>query len=140
MTNEKKSEESLFKKGWIWSIVAFLIIVIVSTRDGGNKVVQQSSVQERIEEYPSFSEETMDRDCILSCVGGDEVVLWDKPTSAAEGARLHDRVPCGTFCWAFNQYYNKEYDITFYAINTLDKRVKNSWGWLTEDLITWLEE
>ncbi len=96
--------------------------------------------QQETQKYPSFIEETMDRDCILSCAGGDEVVLWDKPTSAAKGARPRDAVPCGTFCWAFNKYYNEEYNITFYAVNTLDPRVKNAWGWITEDLITWLEE
>lgn len=96
--------------------------------------------QQEAQRYPSFAKETMDRDCILSCEGGDEVVLWDKPTSAAKGARLHDKVPCGTRCWAFNKYYNEEYNITFYAVNTLDPRVENAWGWITEDLITWLEE
>ncbi|GAG71793.1 unnamed protein product, partial [marine sediment metagenome] len=73
--------------------------------------------QQETQKYPSFIEETMDRDCILSCAGGDEVILWDKPTSVAKGARPHDAVPCGTFCWAFNKYYNEEYNITFYAVN-----------------------
>ena len=63
----------------------------------------------------------------------------DKPTSSAEGARLRDKVPCGTRCWAFNKYYNEELNITFYAINTNDSRVKNAYGWVTEDLITWSE-
>ena len=88
-------------------------------------------------EYPRLTEETMDRDLVLSCEGGDEVVLWDLPTSAREGAKSRDRVPCGTYGWAFNQYYNDSLGITFYAINTLDERVDNAYGWVTEDLITW---
>ncbi|MDD5688652.1 MAG: hypothetical protein PHQ76_00020 [Caldisericia bacterium] len=103
--------------------------------------VQETSQtsQQATKEYPSFSEETMNRNCILSCAGGDEVVLWDKPTDAAGGARLHDKVPCGTHCWAFNKYYNQGLDFTFYAVNTFDPNVKNSYGWITEDLITWLD-
>lgn len=89
------------------------------------------------DQYPSLTEETIDKNLVLSCEGGDEVVLWDKPASAGEGARARDRVPCGTYAWAFNQYYNEQDKITFYAINTLDSNVDNAYGWVTEDLVTW---
>jgi hypothetical protein len=100
-----------------------------------------STVEEELEstEYPRLTEETMDRNLVLSCEGGDDVVLWDLPTSAGEGAKSRDRVPCGTYGWAFNQYYNESLGITFYAINTLDERVDNAYGWITEDLIIWKE-
>ena len=88
-------------------------------------------------EYPKSSEETMDRDMTFNCPSGNEVALLDKPTDITRGARLRDKVPCGTIGWAFNQYHNEELNMTFYAINTNDKRVKNTYGWITEDLITW---
>lgn len=85
--------------------------------------------------YPSLTEETLDKNLVLSCEGGDEVALWDKPTSSAEGARVRDKVPCGTLSWAFNKYYNEGQNKTFYAINTAVG--KNAYGWITEDLISW---
>lgn len=87
--------------------------------------------------YPNLTEETMDKNLVLSCEGGDEVVLWDKPTGAAGGASFKYRIPCGTLGWAFNKYFNEELKVTFYAINTNDTRVDNAYGWVTEDLITW---
>jgi len=87
--------------------------------------------------YPSLTEETIDRNFVFSCEGGDEVVLWDKPTDIGNGARFNYRVPCGTLGWAFNKYYNEELGLTFYAVNTNDKRVKNSYGWIIEDFLTW---
>lgn len=143
MTNETKPKKPLWKRWWFWVVAVFIIIIVVSLGGEKKKEVKPEITQlpqQETQKYPSFIEETMDRDCILSCAGGDEVVLWDKPTSAAKGARPRDAVSCGTFCWAFNKYYNEEYNITFYAVNTLDPRVKNAWGWITEDLITWLEE
>ena len=89
------------------------------------------------QKYPSLAKETMDKDLILNCLGGDEVSLWDKPTDAAGGSRARGRIPCGTFAWAFNKYHNEKLNVVFYAINTNDTRVKNDYGWVTEDLITW---
>lgn len=126
------SKEKMVALGFI-----ILFFIFLSKLGGSSTPANLRTTTQQ--EYPSFSEETMDRDCILSCAGGDRVVLWDKPTSASKGSRPHDEVPCGTYAWAFNKYYNKEYDIIFYAINTYDKRVKSSWGWLTADLIEWLE-
>lgn len=103
--------------------------------DEENKI--EKSTSDLPPKYPSLTEETMDKDLILNCVGGDEVVLWDKPTDAAGGAKFKYRVPCGTIAWAFNKYYNEQLKVTFYAVNTNDSRVKNSYGWVTEDLITW---
>jgi hypothetical protein len=107
--------------------------------EGTNKETEE---REKVEEglsspYPRLTEETMDRNLILNCTGGDEVVLWDLPTSVGEGARGRDRVPCGTYGWAFNEYYNESLEITYYAINTLDERVDNAYGWVIEDFITW---
>lgn len=123
----------------------FILIVVIVITNGGDKKKEikpeiTQPLQQETQKYPSFTEETMDRNCILNCVGGDEVVLWDKPTDLAGGVRLRDRVPCGTRCWAFNKYYNEELNVTFYAVNTLDPRVENAYGWLTEDLIMWLNE
>ncbi|MBU3979176.1 hypothetical protein KJ980_03405 [Patescibacteria group bacterium] len=98
---------------------------------------ENKSTQHAIQEYPGFSEETMDRNFVFSCEGGSEVALWDKPTDAAGGARLRDRVQCGTLGWAFNKYYNKELDFIFYAVQTNDKRTKNTYGWITEDFLIW---
>ena len=134
------------KKKLVWIIggVFVLIIIIAIAGGGGKKKETKPEIiqppQQEAQKYPPFTEETMDRNCILSCAGGDEVALWDKPTSAAKGSRLHDKVPCGTRCWAFNKYYDDEYKGYFYAINTFDPRVKNAWGWVTDDLITWLNE
>lgn len=141
--NEVRPKRRLKKLLLIVGGLFILIIIIVIANGGDKKKEIKSEItqppQQEIQKYPSFTEETMDRNFILSCIGGDEVVLWDKPTDAAGGARFRDRVPCGTFGWAFNKYYNEEHNITFYAVNTLDPRVKNTYGWITEDLITWRE-
>lgn len=142
----------MLRKEWfvglfIFCLLASLLAACSSAKEGFeegvNEATEQTEKEETTEqadeEYPSLIEETMDKDCILNAEGGDEVSLWDKPTSSAGGARLRDKVPCGTRCWAFNKYYNEEYNITFYAINTNDPRVKNAYGWVTEDLITWSE-
>lgn len=124
----------------ILGVFIIFVITISAIGGGGDKKEITPGQQQETQKYPSFTEETMNKNCVLSCAGGDEVVLWDKPTAAAKGARLHNKVPCGTRCWAFNKYYNEELNVTFYAVNTLDPRVENAWGWITEDLITWFEE
>lgn len=134
----------MFKEKWFIAIIAFLMLAVLliacsSTNKESREEIKEETVEQTEEKYPPLAKETMDRDCILNALGGDEVSLWDKPTDAAGGARLHDRVPCGTRCWAFNKYYNKELGVTFYAVNTFDPRVKNAYGWVTEDLITWSE-
>lgn len=137
-TKKAKEKQKKTRKVWLITLGMIVFVVIITSLGGNNKQTSQSP-QQKTQGYPSFSQETMDRDCILSCAGGDEVVLWDKPTDAAGGARFRNRVPCGTFGWAFNKYYNEELNVTFYAINTNDTRVKNAYGWITEDLITWRE-
>ena len=147
------------KKNWIIGVVVIVLLFLVGNsvlkgiKEVGNDNLETTTEQksitdeegEKVEEdlssqYPRLTEETMDKNLVLNCEGGDEVVLWDLPTSAGEGARSKDRVPCGIKGWAFNQYYNESLGVTFYAINTLDKGVDNVYGWVTEDLITWVEE
>lgn len=89
------------------------------------------------EEYPGFTEETMNKDFIFSCAGGDMVGLWEKPAEGSFENRVRERVPCGISGWAFNKYDNKELNVSFYAVQTNDKSVKNAYGWVTEDLLTW---
>ncbi len=140
MPNEIKPKKQISTKlGFLIITISVVIIYVIFSPGGTGKKETIQPSQQKVQIYPSLSEETMDRNFILSCAGGDEVVLWDKPTDAAGGARFRNRVPCGTFGWAFNKYYNEEHNITFYAINTNDTRVKNAYGWITEDLITWRE-
>lgn len=138
MENQQQTQlvrikKPIWKKWWFWLIAIFVILIITSAGGGEKEATQLQETQK----YPSLTEETMDRNCVLSCEGGDEVILWDKPTDGAGGSRLHDKVPCGTFGWAFNKYFNEELNVTFYAVNVLDPRVKNAYGWITEDLISW---
>lgn len=143
------SEGQLPKK-WhqknIWRIISaiFLFVIIVSFIASIGSEGKEESTQKVVsaelplkQKYPSLTDESMDRNFIFSCAGGDEIVLWDNPTDLAGGVRAKYRVPCGIFGWAFNKYYNSELKITFYAVNTNDKRVKNAYGWVTEDLLTW---
>ena len=115
----------------LFFLVSFIIGGIIDVTNSTQSSVQSS------QKFPGLSEETMDKNFVLSCEGGDNISLWDKPTDAVGGANVRDRVPCGTFGWAFNKYYNESLNVTFYAINTNDNRVKNAYGWITEDLLTW---
>lgn len=131
------------KTGWRIFIATVLLVIISGIFNPIGPKDKEKSAQNLTpstkQKYPNLTEETMDRNFILSCEGGDEVVLWDKPTDLAGGVQFKYRVPCGTFGWAFNKYYNEELKVTFYAINTNDKRVKNAYGWITEDFLTWRE-
>ena len=147
------SKKEITKKqiGWIFGIaVVVSLLLIGATTEPEKKAAQPTKTEEEAsdearsepestskQKYPSLTEETIDKNLLLNCLGGDEVSLWDKPTDAAGGARVRDKVPCGTLGWAFNKYYNEEHKITFYAINTNDSRVKTAYGWVTEDLISW---
>ncbi len=132
-------EYKLSKRANVLGIILFIIFIYFAFTVFNSNKNTSSVVRPPQDEYPSFSEETMDRDCILSCDGPESVILWNKPTYPASGAGIHDRVPCGTYCWAFNKYYNAKYGTTFYSINTNDKRVENAWGWLEEEWIIWRE-
>ncbi len=143
---KKETQDRPFNKKEKVIIVLFIILVLFFLSRLGDSKPTKSQHQLQTttqQEYPSFTEETMDRDCILVCLEGfNDVGLWSKPTSILKGAVVRDRVSCGTRCWVFNKYYNTEHSINvmYYAVQTNDPRLeKDVWGWVDEFFITWTE-
>lgn len=135
VTNERLAEEELEQDDKVTEEAMELVSDDEEEEENAEEEKEEEEYTEDGKDFPTLSEETMDRNLIFSCAGGDTVNLWSQPSSATEGARVRDKVDCGERGWAFNDYYDDENNITWYAVQEFDG--SRAYGWLTEDLISW---
>jgi hypothetical protein len=120
-------------------IISVIVVGIIAIgMMGGDKRPAKAPVvtsEKKTTEFPSAMTETMDKQAMLSCGGGQNVTLWLNPTSDIKNNRARAKVACGNVR-VFNKFYNKTDKLTFYALETKDLEGKLTYGWVTDDFIT----
>ena len=105
--------------------VTALIVITYTIPLGKKEVIVEDP-------YPEPSEQTMSNRLTVDCYGDGVVTLWNEPTFN-EGSISDTKVTCGATALAFNEYYNKKWDMTFYRVRVINVGS----GWIGESLINW---